>query len=164
LNCSIAAISGAQLTFITDALSYAADSKPRFILDIATLTGAVRIALGDCVTAIFSNSDDLWTSIQQAGKESGDRVWRLPLYTHYTNQMVEHDAYDLNNLGKGKGAGSCTAAAFLREFVPKGISWLHADIAGVMTETSDQNYVGSSMTGRPVRTLIEFIILESKRK
>ncbi|KAG5679461.1 hypothetical protein PVAND_009026 [Polypedilum vanderplanki] len=150
---------------LADALSYASDFKPRFILDIATLTGAARVALGDCVTAIFSNSDPLWESIQAAGSETGDRVWRMPLYTHYSNQMTEHDAYDLNNLGKGKGGGSCTAAAFLREFVPKNLSWLHADIAGVMCETSDQSYVGNgaAMTGRPVRTLIEFVIRESKK-
>jgi len=117
------------------------------------------------VTAIFSNSDPLWESIDLAGKETGDRVWRLPLYSHYTNQLTEHDAYDLNNLGKGKGAGSCVAAAFLREFVPKNMPWMHADIAGVMCETSDQSYVGtgSAMTGRPVRTLIEFLIRESKK-
>lgn len=150
---------------LADALSYAADFKPRFILDVATLTGAVRVALGDCVTAIFSNSDPLWESIQSAGKETGDRVWRMPLYTHYSNQMTEHDAYDLNNLGPGKGGGSCTAAAFLREFVPKNISWMHADIAGVMCETSDQAYIGtgSTMTGRPVRTFVEFLIRESKK-
>lgn len=76
--------------------------------------------------------------------------------------MTDHECYDLNNLGKGKGAGSCTAAAFLREFVGKDIPWMHADIAGVMTETSDQSYVGSSMTGRPVRTFIEFVISQSK--
>lgn len=79
--------------------------------------------------------------------------------------MTEHDAYDLNNLGKGKGGGSCTAAGFLKQFVSKNIPWLHADIAGVMCETSDQSYVGTgaAMTGRPVRTLIEFIIRESKK-
>lgn len=123
------------------------------------------MALGDCVTGIYSNSEPLWQSIQAAGKETGDRVWRMPLYTHYSNQMTEHDAYDLNNLGKGKGAGSCTAAAFLREFVPKTTDWIHADIAGVMCETSDQSYVGSgaAMTGRPVRTLIELVIRESKK-
>ncbi|XP_070501999.1 cytosol aminopeptidase-like [Chironomus tepperi] len=150
---------------LADALSYASDFKPRFILDVATLTGAVRVALGDCVTAIFSNSDPLWESIQSAGKETGDRVWRMPLYSHYTSQLTDHDAYDLNNLGKGKGAGSCVAAAFLREFVPKNTPWMHADIAGVMCETSDQSYVGtgSAMTGRPVRTLIEFLIRESKK-
>lgn len=123
------------------------------------------MALGDCVTAIFSNSEPLWESIQLAGKETGDRVWRMPLYTHYSSQMTEHEAYDLNNLGKGKGAGSCTAAAFLREFVPKGQDWMHADIAGVMCETSDQSYIGSgaAMTGRPVRTIIEFVMREARK-
>lgn len=121
------------------------------------------MALGDCVTAIYSTNEDLWQSIHQAGHETGDRVWRMPLFSHYSNQMTEHDGYDLNNLGKGKGGGSCTAAAFLREFVPKDAKWLHADIAGVMCETSDQPYIGSGMTGRPVRTLIEFLIRESKK-
>ena len=121
------------------------------------------MALGDCVTAIFSNSDALWESIQQAGSLTGDRVWRMPLYTHYSNQMTEHEAYDLNNLGQGKGAGSCTAAAFLREFVPKDQNWMHADIAGVMCETSDQSYISAGMSGRPVRTIIEFIMRESRK-
>lgn len=121
------------------------------------------MALGDCVSAIFTNSDPLWESIQQAGKETGDRVWRMPLFSHYTNQMTEHEGYDLNNLGKGKGGGSCTAAAFLKEFIPKNQNWMHADIAGVMCETSDQAYIGSEMTGRPVRTIIEFLIRESKK-
>lgn len=68
-------------------------------------------------------------------------------------------------MGKGKGGGSCCAAAFLREFVPKNQNWMHADIAGVMCETSDQSYVasGSAMTGRPVRTIIEFIMREARK-
>jgi cytosol aminopeptidase len=66
------------------------------------------VALGDCLTGIFSNSEPLWNSIHAAGKETGDRVWRLPLFTHYSNQMCDHDAYDLNNLGKGKGGGKLT--------------------------------------------------------
>lgn len=96
---------------------------------------------------IYSTNDELWKSIHAAGSESGDRVWRMPLFSHYGGQMTEHDGYDLNNLGKGKGGGSCTAAAFLKEFVPDDIDWIHADIAGVMCETSDQSYIGSSMTG-----------------
>lgn len=148
---------------LADALSYASDSKPAWILDIATLTGAVRVALGDCVTGIYSTNDELWKSIHAAGSESGDRVWRMPLFSHYGSQMTEHDGYDLNNLGKGKGGGSCTAAAFLKEFVPDDIDWIHADIAGVMCETSDQSYIGSSMTGRPVRTLIELLLKEADK-
>lgn len=69
------------------------------------------MALGDCVTGIYSTNDELWQEIYNAGKETGDRVWRMPLFTHYANQMTDHDGYDLNNLGKGKGGGSCTAAA-----------------------------------------------------
>lgn len=80
----------------------------------------------------------------------------MPLFSHYTSQMTEHDAYDLNNLGKGKGGGSCTAAAFLREFVPKDAKWLHADIAGVMTETSDQGYVGNGECLKRFMRLDEF--------
>ncbi|XP_055547539.1 cytosol aminopeptidase-like isoform X2 [Wyeomyia smithii] len=143
---------------LADALCYASTFKPKFILDIATLTGAIKVALGDCVAGVFSTSNTLWTQIHQAGSESGDRVWRMPLFKHYSEQMCDHNGYDLNNLGKGKGGGSCTAAAFLREFVPKETPWLHVDIAGVMGDCSDQSYTGAKgMTGRPMRTLVEFI-------
>lgn len=87
--------------------------------------------MGDCLTGVYSTDEELWRSIQISGRETGDRVWRMPLFTHYSSQMTDHDGYDLNNLGKGKGGGSCTAAAFLREFVPKNIKWLHLDIAGM---------------------------------
>jgi cytosol aminopeptidase len=154
---------------------------PKFILDIATLTGAIAVALGDCVAGVFTNCNNIWTHIHAAGSETGDRVWRMPLFKHYSDQMTgnkknkqhktdtytkfysllnfsEHDGYDLNNLGKGKGGGSCTAAAFLREFVPKNLPWIHCDIAGVMGNCSDQSYTGNKgMSGRPMRTLVEFI-------
>ncbi|XP_058445653.1 cytosol aminopeptidase-like isoform X2 [Malaya genurostris] len=143
---------------LADALCYASTFNPKFILDIATLTGAIKVALGDCVAGVFSTSNKLWDQLHEAGSESGDRVWRMPLFKHYSEQMCDHNGYDLNNLGKGKGGGSCTAAAFLREFVPKEIPWLHVDIAGVMGDCSDQSYTGAKgMTGRPMRTLVEFI-------
>lgn len=72
--------------------------------------------------------------------------------------VSDHDGYDINNLSKTRAAGSCTAAAFLREFVPKNTPWIHVDMAGVMGDCSDQSYTGSKgMTGRPTRTLFEFI-------
>ncbi|XP_055612198.1 cytosol aminopeptidase-like isoform X2 [Uranotaenia lowii] len=143
---------------LADALCYASTFNPKFILDIATLTGAIKVALGDCVAGVFSTNKKLWEQIHDAGSESGDRVWRMPLFKHYSDQMCDHNGYDLNNLGKGKGGGSCTAAAFLREFVPKDIPWLHVDMAGVMGECSDQSYTGAKgMTGRPMRTLVEFV-------
>lgn len=132
------------------------------ILDIATLTGAIRVALGDCVSGVFTNSNDLWNSIHQSGSETGDRVWRMPLFKHYTNQMTEHEGYDLNNLGKGTGGGSCTAAAFLKEFVSKDVPWIHVDMAGVMGKSTDQSYTKTSgMSGRPMRTLVEFVLREN---
>ncbi|XP_050069645.1 cytosol aminopeptidase-like isoform X1 [Anopheles maculipalpis] len=143
---------------LADALCYASTFNPKFILDIATLTGAIKVALGDCVSGVFSSNKKLWETIHEAGSQTGDRVWRMPLFKHYSDQMCDHNGYDLNNLGKGKGGGSCTAAAFLREFVPKDTPWLHVDIAGVMGDCSDQSYTGSKgMSGRPMRTLVEFV-------
>uniref|UniRef100_A0A182IJ40 Cytosol aminopeptidase n=1 Tax=Anopheles atroparvus TaxID=41427 RepID=A0A182IJ40_ANOAO len=148
---------------LADALCYASSFNPKFILDIATLTGAIKVALGDCVSGVFASNNELWNVIHEAGSQTGDRVWRMPLFKHYSEQMCDHNGYDLNNLGKGKGGGSCTAAAFLREFVPKGTPWLHVDIAGVMGDCSDQSYTGSKgMTGRPMRTLVEFVTKASK--
>lgn len=134
-------------------------------MDIATLTGAIRVALGDCCTGAFSTNNELFAYLDEAGSETGDRVWRMPLFKHYSNQMTEHTSYDLNNLGKGKGGGSCTAAAFLREFVPPKTPWIHLDIATVMSDCSDQAYVSSKgMSGRPMRTLVEFILRQAECK
>lgn len=147
---------------LCDAICYADTFGPRYILDIATLTGAVRVALGDCVAGAFTNNQSLWEHLHKAGSETGDRVWRLPLFKHYSSQMTEHSGHDVNNLGKGGGAGSCTAAAFLREFVAKDMPWVHVDMAGVMGNCTDQSYTGTKgMSGRPMRTLFEFVCREA---
>lgn len=115
------------------------------------------------ISGVFTNSDPLYTILQSAGSVTGDRVWRMPLWKHYTKQVAENQAFDLNNIAKGgKGGGSCTAAAFLREFVPKKTDWLHLDIAGVMGPQDDTPYLHKGMTGRPTRTLIEFIQAQLK--
>ncbi|XP_046685530.1 cytosol aminopeptidase-like [Homalodisca vitripennis] len=142
---------------LADALCYAAQFTPKFTLDIATLTGAMRIALGEAATGVFSNSTALWHQLHQAGALTGDRVWRFPLWDHYTKQMTDFPAADVNNLGKGKGGGSCTAAAFLKEFAPPG-DWIHLDIAGVMGPADNLPYLQKGMTGRPTRTLIQLLI------
>ncbi|CAG9822474.1 unnamed protein product [Phaedon cochleariae] len=142
---------------LADALCYSAEFKPEWVLDVATLTGAMRVALGNAATGVFSTSDRLYAALQSAGSVTGDRVWRMPLWRHYTKQVADHPAYDLNNVGKGKGGGSCTAAAFLREFAPPHTPWLHLDIAGVMGPQDDTVYLHKGMTGRPTRTLIEFV-------
>ncbi|XP_017778852.1 PREDICTED: cytosol aminopeptidase-like isoform X2 [Nicrophorus vespilloides] len=141
---------------LADALCYSGSFNPKWVLDIATLTGAMRVALGNAATGVFTNSNDLYRVLEEVGANTGDRVWQMPLWKHYSKQVTDYPAFDLNNVGKGKGGGSCTAAAFLKEFVPEKVDWLHLDIASVMGPGDDAPYI-SGMTGRPTRTLVEFI-------
>lgn len=167
---------------LADALCYAAEFKPKFTLDIATLTGAIAIALGGGATGVFSTDNALWETLRAAGTLSGDRVWRMPLWQYYNNKMTSKilvlnklinyspvvitifncfaeptKSADINNMAKARAAGSCVAAGFLREFASTEAPWLHLDIAGVMGPSSDDvSYLQPGMTGRPVRTLIQF--------
>lgn len=148
---------------LADALCYAETFQPKLILDIATLTGAVAVALGAAVTGTYTKSEPLWNTIQTAGMITGDRMWRMPLLKYYSKQVTNADLADVNNVGKKKGeAGSCTAAAFLQEFV-KTKEWIHLDIAGVMGNTNDVSYLGKGMSGRPTRTLVQFLELLSQQ-
>ncbi|KAK9883294.1 hypothetical protein WA026_001475 [Henosepilachna vigintioctopunctata] len=149
---------------LADALCYSAKFSPKWVLDIATLTGAMAVAIGSAATGVFTNSDNLYRILQEVSLNTGDRVWRFPLWKHYYNQITKNNAYDLNNIGPSRTGGSCTAAAFLWEFVPEKTEWLHLDMAGVMGPQSDASmpYLGSGMTGRPTRTLIEFIEAQLK--
>ncbi|KAM4854919.1 cytosol aminopeptidase [Thomomys bottae] len=141
---------------LADALCYAHTFNPKLIINAATLTGAMDIALGSGATGVFTNSSWLWKKLFEASIDTGDRVWRMPLFEHYTRQVVDCQLADVNNIGKYRSAGACTAAAFLKEFVthPK---WAHLDIAGVMTNKDEVPYLRKGMTGRPTRTLIEFL-------
>lgn len=143
---------------LADGLCYAAQFKPKFTLDIATLTGAMRIALGGAAVGVFSNSTALWEEIRKAGEITGDRVWRFPLWNHFTKRVTDFPSVDVCNIAKGSGGGACTAAAFLKEFAPEG-SWLHLDIAGVagLMGPDDLPYLYKGMTGRPTRTLIQLL-------
>lgn len=144
---------------LADALCYAQEFNPRFVVDVATLTGAMRIALSNSATGVFTNDGNLFETLRSAGTVTGDRVWRLPLWKHFTDEVTKKvKGADLNNIAKCKGGGSCTAAAFLREFVPKDTPWMHLDIAGVMGPAHDElPYIPAGMTGRPTRTLIQFL-------
>ncbi len=110
---------------LSDALAYAAESKPNVIIDFATLTGAARVALGPDLPATFAN-DELWFSrLDAAAKTSQDPIWRMPLWQPY-NAMIGSTIADINNTG-GQQAGAVTAALFLEHFIPKGQAWLHLD-------------------------------------
>ncbi|XP_063315958.1 cytosol aminopeptidase [Pelobates fuscus] len=141
---------------LADALCYAHNFNPRAIVNAATLTGAMDVALGSAATGVFTNSSWLWTHLQEASIVTGDRVWRMPLFDHYSKQVTESTLADLNNVGKySRSAGACTAAAFLKEFVTVP-HWAHLDIAGVMSNKDEVPYLRKGMAGRPTRTLIEF--------
>ena len=142
---------------LADALHYAHSFDPQAILDIATLTGAMNVALGSGACGVFSTSNQYWNLLHEAGTKTGDRVWRFPLFNHYTKQVTDSQLADVLNIGKHSGqGGSCTAAAFLREFVTHP-NWLHLDMAGVMDMKDEIPYLPKGMSGRPVRTLVHFI-------
>ncbi|KAG7221896.1 hypothetical protein INR49_016922 [Caranx melampygus] len=141
---------------LADALCYGHTFNPRAIVNVATLTGAMDVALGSAATGVFTNSDWLWEQLHKASVVTGDRVWRMPLFQHYTRQVTDSQLADLNNIGKySRSGGACTAAAFLREFVTAP-HWAHLDIAGVMSNKDEIPYLRKGMSGRPTRTLVEF--------
>jgi len=140
---------------LADALCYADTFSPRVVLDVATLTGAMSVALGAGATGVFSSSSQEYLRLESCGVSSGDRVWRMPLWSHYEEKMKKSPLADLNNISLTPGGGSCTAAAFLKQFTTCP-SWLHLDIAGVM-ESDGEPYLPSGMSGRPTRTLVKYI-------
>ncbi len=139
---------------LADAIAYAKTLGATQIIDMATLTGAVSIALGDVNTAILGTDQTLIDQVIEAGKEVGEKFWQLPLDSEYTNQ-IKSDIADIKNVG-GKKAGTITAAAFLKEFADD-TSWAHLDIAGTAWGDTAQPYRSKGPTGVAVRTLIEFV-------
>jgi aminopeptidase len=140
---------------LADALCYAHKFDPQLIVDMATLTGAMRVALGAAAVGVFSTTTKHWNLLQKCGVQTGDRVWRMPLFTHFTKQVTDSQLADLNNIGGAGSGGACIAAAFLKEFVTHP-NWMHLDIAGVMDNKDEVPYLGKGMAGRPMRTLVYF--------
>ncbi len=136
---------------LCDALSYAERFKPDEVIDIATLTGACVVALGKHASGLLSNDDGLATALLAAGEESGDRAWRLPLWSEYQPQLDSNFA-DLANIG-GPEAGTITAACFLSRFVEKQ-RWAHLDIAGTAWLQGKEK----GATGRPVALLVQHLL------
>jgi leucyl aminopeptidase len=137
---------------LADALAYAVELGAARIVDIATLTGAVEIALGSTYAGLISNDDTLAAEVIEAGETSGELVWRLPLHPEY-KELMKGTVADLSNLGKKRKAGTITAASFLEEFVGE-TPWAHLDIAGSAWDIG-REYVGNDANGFGVRLLIE---------
>jgi len=141
---------------LADALWYCQDRfKPKAMVDLATLTGAIIIALGNEFAGLFSNDDDLAAKLLAAGKAAGEELWRLPLGDPY-DKMLNTDAADVKNITGERGAGSITAAQFLKRFV-NNTPWAHLDIAGVTWTKRDKPTVPKGGTAFGVRLLDRFV-------
>ncbi|RLA05197.1 MAG: leucyl aminopeptidase, partial [Gammaproteobacteria bacterium] len=136
---------------LCDALTYSERFDPDIVIDIATLTGAIIVALGGRTTGLMANDQDLADALLQAGTDSHDRAWQLPIWDDYQQQLDSNFA-DIANIG-GKEAGSITAACFLARFTEK-FNWAHLDIAG----TAWKGGKAKGATGRPVPLLVQFLL------
>lgn len=140
---------------LADALAYSVKRGFSPLLDVATLTGACHVALGDVCSGIFGNSQALIDRIVKAGANAGERLWQLPMYDEYKEQN-KSDVADIKNSG-GRFGGAITAALFLAEFVGK-TEWAHIDIAGTSMTEKQHGYLVKGATGVCVRTLVNFAL------
>lgn len=140
---------------LADALTYVQKNfKPDYIVDLATLTGASIVALGNAATAALGRQQNFVDDVITAGERSGERIWQLPLYDEYLDLLKSYIA-DIANISAGKGAGVETGAKFLEEFVDKNQNWVHLDIAPTAWEEGDKPYIAKGATGFGVTTIVE---------
>lgn len=141
---------------LADAFSLAADYRPEWMVDLATLTGAVVVALGHAFSAVMGNDPKLVDRLRKAGDATGDRLWPLPLVPDYAEGLRSAFA-DIKNVAGDGAAGTITGGAFLQYFVPDGVSWAHVDIAGTAWEEKEQPYGPAGATLFGAKLLIEWL-------
>lgn len=144
---------------LADALSYASKFNPKSVIDMATLTGAVVIAIGNVASAVMSNDQSLADKLFKAGTESYDRVWQLPLWDEY-DKMIDSDIADVRNTGTGRQAGSITAGMFLKRFIGS-YPWAHIDIAATAMRETKSDYNPKNATGAGVRLVVQYLMNEA---
>lgn len=141
---------------LADALWYCQEQfNPKFMIDLATLTGAILVALGSKYAGLFSNNDELSERLVSLGKETGDETWRLPMGEYYDKQ-IDSDIADMQNIGADREAGSITAAQFLQRFT-NDVPWVHLDIAGTAWRSKTTALNPTGATGYGVRLLDRLI-------
>jgi leucyl aminopeptidase len=140
---------------LADALGYAQKLGAKFVIDVATLTGACHVALGDICSGAFGNNQELVDRVIAAGAEAGELIWQMPMYDEYKEQ-IKSDVADIKNVG-GKYGGAITAAQFLAEFAGD-TPWVHLDIAGTSMSEKERVYLVKGATGVPVRTLVNLVL------
>ncbi len=141
---------------LADALAMASEESPAAIVDLATLTGACLVALGDRIAGLMANDDEFRATVAAAAARAGERVWPLPLPDDY-RQQLDSKVADIANIGNSRFGGTLTAGLFLREFVGEGIPWAHLDIAGPAYLSSADGEQGPGATGFGVRTLLALV-------
>ena len=141
---------------LADSLSYAVRLKPDAIIDLATLTGACMVALGEEITGLMTNNQKLGAKLRECAEECGEKIWELPLAPEY-KPLIKGTHGDIKNSASGRYGGAITAGLFLQEFVD-GIPWAHLDIAGpAWAERDTVPYIPKGGTGHGVRTLIKYL-------
>lgn len=145
---------------LADALSYAAEFNPKAVIDMATLTGAVVIALGNVTSAVMGNDQPLIDKLFKAGMETYDRVWQLPLWDEY-DKFIDSDIADVKNSGTGRQAGTIAAGMFLKRFIGD-YPWAHIDIAATAMRDSMQDFYPKYATGAGVRLVTQYLMNEEE--
>jgi leucyl aminopeptidase len=149
---------------LADAMWYCQETfKPKVMIDLATLTGAIMIALGTVYGGMYANDDELAKQLEDSGKATGELLWRMPLATAY-NKMMDSPAADVKNISGSRNAGSITAAEFLQRFVQKGTIWSHLDIAGMAWADKDSPTTPRGATGFGVRLLDRLVAAHYEEK
>ncbi len=143
---------------LADALTYVQKNfNPDLIIDLATLTGAITVALGSTYAGCFCNSDDLSEKLLESGEKINEKLWKMPLHKDY-HEAIKSDCADIANISSGGGAGSCTAAAFLEKFIDEKRDWAHLDIASVAWNKKGQKgSLVSGASGFGIKLLNQFI-------
>ncbi|WP_119302724.1 leucyl aminopeptidase [Dongia deserti] len=149
---------------LADAMWYCQETfKPRVMIDLATLTGAILIALGTVYAGMYANDEELAKQLEESGKATGELLWRMPLAQAY-NKMMDSPAADVKNISGSRNAGSITAAEFLQRFVQKGTIWSHLDIAGMAWSDKDSPTTPRGATGFGVRLLDHLVAKHYEEK
>ena len=142
---------------LADIITYGCEKyKPKIVIDFATLTGAIMVALGQHYAGLFCNDDKLADTLYQSGLETNEKVWRMPLHNDFDKEL-NSPFVDLKNIGAGRYGGSVTAAQFLQRFVPKDTKWAHLDIAGTTWKNAGDIMNNKGSTGFGLTLIADFI-------
>jgi len=146
---------------LADSLAYIQKNhKSDYIIDLATLTGACVVALGEYASGLFTNDNQLRDDLIASGERVFERTWSLPLFPEFSEELKGHHS-DLKNIGKGRYGGACTGAAFLQQFIEKEVKWAHLDIAGPAMTSEKRGHIPKGGTGYGVQLLLNWLMKDS---